>query len=45
MGVGPGPMVPTMPHFFYRGGKPSPDRKKSKFDRPTMGNSVLLMLL
>ena len=44
MGVGPGPKVPTMPPFFYRGGKPSPDRKKSKFDHPTMGNSLLLML-
>ena len=23
MGVGPGPKVPTIPPFFYRGGKPS----------------------
>ena len=23
MGIGPGPKVPTMPPFFYRGGKPS----------------------
>ena len=28
MGVGPGPKVPTMPPFFYRGGKPSPIRKR-----------------
>ena len=28
MGVGPGPKVPTMPPFFYRGGKPSPVGKR-----------------
>ena len=28
MGVGPGPKVPTMPLFFYRGGKPSPVGKR-----------------
>ena len=28
MGVGLGPKVPTMPPFFYRGGKPSPFGKR-----------------
>ena len=28
MSVGPGPKVPTMPPFFYRGGKPSPIGKR-----------------
>ena len=28
MGVGLGPKVPTMPPFFYRGGKPSPVGKR-----------------
>ena len=28
MSVGPGPKVPTMPLFFYRGGKPSPVGKR-----------------
>ena len=44
-GVGPGPKVPTMPPFFYRGGRPSPTGKKSKIDRRIMGNSLLLMPL
>ena len=28
VGVGPGPKVSTMPHFFYQGGKPSPVGKR-----------------
>ena len=28
MGVGPRPKVPTMPPFFYQGGKPSPIGKR-----------------
>ena len=45
MGIGPGPKVPTMPPFSYRGGKLSPVGKKSKFDRRNMGNGLLLMQL
>ena len=45
MGVGPGPKVPTMPHFSYRGGKPYLVGKKSKVDRRIMRNSLLLMPL
>ena len=45
MGVGPGPKVPTMPPFSYRGGKPSPARKKSTIDCRIMGNGLLLMSL
>ena len=45
MGVGPGPKVPTMPPFSYRGGKSSPIGKTSKIDRRIMGNSLLLMSL
>ena len=43
IGVRPGPKVPTMPPFSYRGGKPSPVGKKSKIDRRIMGNGLLLM--
>ena len=43
MGIGPGPKVPTMPPFSYRGGKPFPAGKKSKIDRRNMGNGLLLM--
>ena len=42
MGIEPGPKVPTMPPFSYRGGKSSPVGKKSKFDRRNMGNGLLL---
>ena len=45
MGIRPGPKVPTMPPFSYREGKPSPVRKKSKFDCRNMGNGLLLMQL
>ena len=45
MGVGPGPKVATMPPFSYRGGKPSPTRKKRKVDCRIIGNSLLLMSL
>ena len=45
MGVGPGPKVPTMPPFSYRGGKTSPARKMRKVDHRIMGNSLLLMSL
>ena len=45
MGVEPGPKVPTMPPFSYRGGKSSPAGKMSKVDRHNMGNSLLLMSL
>ena len=45
MGVEPGPKVPTMPPFSYRGGKSSPAGKMSKVDRHIMGNSLLLMSL
>ena len=45
MGVEPGLKVPTMPPFSYRGGKPSPDGKKSKVDRRIIRNSLLLMSL
>ena len=44
-GVGLGPKVPTMPPFFYRGGRPSPVGKKNKVDRHIIGNSLPLMLL
>ena len=44
-GVGPGPKVPTMAPFSYRGGRPSPVGKKSEVDRRIMGNSLLLMPL
>ena len=44
-GVGPGPKVPTIPPFSYRGGKPSPAGKKSKDNRRIMGNGLLLMPL
>ena len=44
-GFGPGPKVPTMPPFSYRGGRPSPAGKKSKIDCLIMGNSLLLMPL
>ena len=44
-GVGPGPKVPTMPPFSYRGCKPSPTGKKCNVDRRIMGNSFLLMPL
>ena len=44
-GAGPGPKVPTMPPFSYRGGRPSLVGKKNKVDRHIMGNSLLLMLL
>ena len=43
MGVGPGPKVPTMPLFSYRGGRPSPAGNKNKIDRRVMGNGLLLM--
>ena len=43
--AGPGPKVPTMPLFSYRGGRSSPLVKKNKVDRHIMGNSLLLMLL
>ena len=45
MGAGPGPKVPTMPPFSYRGGKLSSTGKKSKIDRRIMGNGLLLMSL
>ena len=45
MGIRPGPKVPTMPPFSYRGGKPSPAGKKSNVDCCIMGNSLLLMSL
>ena len=44
-GVGPGPKVPTMPPFSYRGNKPSSTGKKSKVDCRIIGNSLLLMSL
>ena len=44
-GAGPGPKVPTMPPFSYRGGRPSPVLKQNKFDRHIIGNSLPLMLL
>ena len=44
-GAKPGPKVPTMPPFSCQGGRPSPVRKKNKFDRHIMGNRLPLMLL
>ena len=35
----------TMPPFSYRGGRPSPVRKKNKVDHHIIGNSLPLMLL
>ena len=45
MGIRAGPKVPIMPPFSYRGGKPSPVGKKSKFYRRNMGKGLLLMQL
>ena len=45
MGVGPGPKVPAMPLFSYRGVKSSPAGKMSKVNLRIMGNSLLLMSL
>ena len=44
-GAGPGPKVPTMPPFSFRGGRPSPVEKKNKVDCHIIGNSLPLMLL
>ena len=44
-GAGPGPKVPTMPSFSYRGGRPSLVGKKNKVDSHIIGNSLPLMLL
>ena len=44
-GLGLGLRYPQCPPFSYRGGKPSPDGKKSKVDRCIIGNSLLLMSL
>ena len=40
-GAGPGPKVPTMPPFSYRGGRSSPVRKMNKVDCHIMGNSTI----
>ena len=44
-GAGPGPKVPIMPLFFFRGGRPSPVGKKNKVDRHIIGNNLPLTLL
>ena len=42
----PGPMVPTLPPFFCRGGRSSPvGKKRNKLDRHIIGNSRSSMLL